>query len=190
MQLIHAMIVGADRNRFQRPLVSLLCDVMGDLRCPTCDYDLRGLEIASGTLRCPECGGPVDLDDLAGLVVERRRRTREMTRDVLLFLALSPLLFAAVRMMSGLPLSEMLRVRLGGLLSVAGVALTGYIAVVLFVASRLAWEDLHAREQWIFAGVAAAIIVVVAGAASLLVGAMLMAAWIGAFRWMTRRYEL
>ncbi|MBN2582204.1 MAG: hypothetical protein JXL80_03985 [Planctomycetes bacterium] len=43
-------------------VVRQMCDQQG-LYCPNCEYLLRGVE-GSGLTQCPECGHPIDFDDL------------------------------------------------------------------------------------------------------------------------------
>ena len=51
-----------------------------ELKCPTCGYDLHGLEAdRDGIFRCPECGG---LTDIMAIVDEHARRMREQRRMI------------------------------------------------------------------------------------------------------------
>jgi hypothetical protein len=59
------------------------------LACPTCAYDLHGLEFdRKGSVRCPECG---ELTDIMGMVREHQRRVqdlRQMSVALMAFLVL------------------------------------------------------------------------------------------------------
>ena len=57
-----------------------------ELKCPTCGYDLHGLEPdRDGLYRCPECGG---LTNIMAIIDEHARRMRDQRRIITTVIAM------------------------------------------------------------------------------------------------------
>jgi hypothetical protein len=122
------------------------------LRCPSCDYDLHGQQIAADdVVRCPECGAVTSLNIIAATLVHRRRRERRVFADLMIALAL----FAAAMLLSIvlgdlLPRDEMaLRARF----LFSAMAPTVALPAVLFfyLLATWAWDHLSRLRRLGFA---------------------------------------
>lgn len=141
---------------------------MSTLRCPRCDYDVRGSLLWQNTVRCPECGVVVSLDALAAFLVRRRKKTRSMWMEfagavaVMMIVLLGNILYDAP---PGLELFEKCML----VLSVEPALIVALLAIPLMLGITCrSWSDLFTRHRVAFVCFAVLVVLIFPPTAALL----------------------